>query len=61
MLVGLEELKLAQQQGDTQQALREEIEILRRLLADAMAAQPEPWTKPNTAHWLRVLDNVVER
>lgn len=61
MLVGLEALKLAKAQGNTEQALREEIEILRRLLTDALAAQEEPWNKPNVAHWLRVLDNVVSR
>jgi hypothetical protein len=61
MLVGLEALKLAKAEGNTEQALREEIEILRRLLADAIAAQPEPWNKPNVARWLRVLDMVAER
>ena len=61
MLVGLEALKLAKLEGDTEQALREEIEILRRLLADATARNLEfGMYSPELEH-LEVLDMVVER
>lgn len=60
-LVGLEALKLAKLQGNTEQALREEIEILRRLLADATARNLElGMFSPELEH-LEVFDMVVER
>jgi hypothetical protein len=61
MLVGLEALKLAKLQGDTEQALREEIEILRRLLADATARNLELGMYSPELEYLAVLDMVVGR
>jgi hypothetical protein len=61
MLVGLEALKLAKMQGNTEQALREEIEILRRLLADATGRCLALGMCSPELEYLGVLDMVVER
>lgn len=61
MLVGLEALKLAKMQGNTEQALREEIEILRRLLADSTARCLELGMFAPELEHLEVLDMVVDR